>query len=75
MTDTASLRSRIDKCVTTRAALEERKKRAVLDLEQAEADLTALGLKPKTARAAIEAAEAELSGEVLEVERQLGITA
>jgi Holliday junction resolvasome RuvABC DNA-binding subunit len=73
MADTSSLRDRIDACVRKRAALEERKTRAEKDKADAEGALKELGLKPKTARAAIEEAEAELGREVKEIEKMLGI--
>jgi Holliday junction resolvasome RuvABC DNA-binding subunit len=69
----SSLRERIDTCVQKRAALEERKKRAEQDLNTAKEALKALGLAPKTAWTAIRDAEAELTAELEEVEKTLGI--
>lgn len=72
-TDTANLKARIDLCVKKRAGLEERLLRCQHDLAEAEARLVELGLEPRTARAAIEQREAELSSEVAEMEKMLGL--
>jgi|GEM_PF-6326027 len=69
----SSLRDRIQNCVSKKAALVERRSRAEADLADAEAALTEAGLKPKTARAAIEKAEAELEEAVAAIEEQLGL--
>ncbi len=68
-----SLRNRIDICVKKRAALDERRSRAEADLKAAEDALKEFGLKPSTARATIEKAEAKLVAEVAEIERILDI--
>jgi len=71
--DILALRKRIEAARVKRAQLEERRTLAQEALEEATARLKELGLKPKTARAELDAEENDILKELKAVEEQLGI--